>query len=523
MNTFGEYPVSFVKNDGEVYITCKGVTGTLTQLENHLINHKKYKRFGESKITYKDSKVHIDCLSDTEEKFNNLINYGREVRSSNEIKSLANHLIDLPRKEREQVMQLVQQGDEDICFNETIIGYEDEILYALHQVIKDTYGEVLSQSTKGASGNIKPEYKNVYLPDGSSYTVIYGQIPLPGLDGESYIETNYNHKGFQMELECNIKNKDSEFIKEFVDKIRVEVRNNSFCKNKLLTVSYLREDGIGSKPTITDVSSLTDIDLLITDTTKFALDPFISRMENPNICKEMDVNPKYSLLLAGPGGTGKTAIMFNYITPIALKCGYTVIYSKYAKDFPAMLTLAESLTVRGWKPLLIVEDIDQAFDGETRGNLQQEILNTLDSGHNKTTPIMSIMTTNYIENISSYMLRAGRISKVVALGGVTKDDAKLFLDKYLEELLDPKMSYDKCYEALKGIVPSFIREIINESKIVARSNKLRYVTPEVLISCINGYKYQEKLTKKKDESKILDIQEYFYSFFKNMLERYNKE
>lgn len=67
--TFGGYPIEMELIDGEVYVTCKGVIGTDTQIKKFLKNKSggRYK-FGESSIKcYPNKMVRIDCLSDTKE------------------------------------------------------------------------------------------------------------------------------------------------------------------------------------------------------------------------------------------------------------------------------------------------------------------------------------------------------------------------------------------------------------------------------------------------------------------------
>lgn len=69
--TFGDHPIHMELINDEVLITCKGITGTLTQGHDFL-NRKKNTRcfFGESKIrSYPNQIVKIDCLEDTLSQF----------------------------------------------------------------------------------------------------------------------------------------------------------------------------------------------------------------------------------------------------------------------------------------------------------------------------------------------------------------------------------------------------------------------------------------------------------------------
>lgn len=69
--TFAGYPVTMELIDDEVYVTCKGVTGSLEQGHAFLNGSKNDKYyFGAAKIiNTPNKKVKIDCLEDKKEQF----------------------------------------------------------------------------------------------------------------------------------------------------------------------------------------------------------------------------------------------------------------------------------------------------------------------------------------------------------------------------------------------------------------------------------------------------------------------
>jgi hypothetical protein len=80
--TFAGYPVTMELIDDEVYVTCKGVTGSLSQATAYLEKKKKEKYyFGESRIrSYPDKMVKIDCLMDTFGKFLEIYEQAKKFR-----------------------------------------------------------------------------------------------------------------------------------------------------------------------------------------------------------------------------------------------------------------------------------------------------------------------------------------------------------------------------------------------------------------------------------------------------------
>lgn len=80
--TFGGYPIELEWVDNEVLIHCKGLTGTLTQVEG-FIKEKNGKRhfFDKSKIRkWRNHEIKIDCLQDSKEQFNYLYEQAKIYR-----------------------------------------------------------------------------------------------------------------------------------------------------------------------------------------------------------------------------------------------------------------------------------------------------------------------------------------------------------------------------------------------------------------------------------------------------------
>jgi len=80
--TFNSYPMDFKLVGDEVFITCKNVTGTLTQIEkfrNNKLNRRCY--FGECKVrNWRNKMVKIDCLEDTREKIELIYKHAKEIK-----------------------------------------------------------------------------------------------------------------------------------------------------------------------------------------------------------------------------------------------------------------------------------------------------------------------------------------------------------------------------------------------------------------------------------------------------------
>lgn len=83
--TFGGFPIEFEVIEGDVLVTCKGVTGTLSEMEA-FINRKGTEpcRFGEAKIkAWVNKQVRIDCLIEEMSHIKFLIKHAKELQNGN--------------------------------------------------------------------------------------------------------------------------------------------------------------------------------------------------------------------------------------------------------------------------------------------------------------------------------------------------------------------------------------------------------------------------------------------------------
>lgn len=68
---FAGYPITLEQINDEIFINCKGLTGTLSQVEEFLsdINNKRH-YFGKAKIRrWRNAQIRIDCLIDDYSQF----------------------------------------------------------------------------------------------------------------------------------------------------------------------------------------------------------------------------------------------------------------------------------------------------------------------------------------------------------------------------------------------------------------------------------------------------------------------
>jgi len=406
--------------------------------------------------------------------------------------------------------------------NYFIKGFKEELYYAIHLAVTKLFGPDVYKVVEGASGPKNPEFLTIVDPDtGESIRMPLGSLSIGEIDpdgvstftaetddqhyqrkrreadGEDRSKMNinircyYDYSNVRMVVEVDSPKTRKSEASTLVELIKTKTRTKSFLQCKILKISVDSE--YRQVVDIIPLSKIKGQDVFIYSDIRTGLIPIISRLTGKS--SGLDINNKYSLLLHGKGGTGKTSMMFNYVSPIAIEHGYTVIFCEDAKEYEKILDIAEVLvSERGWKVITITEDIDQAFDGEIRGEMQQNILNKIDAGYNKDMKLINVMTTNYIDRISSFMIRAGRISKLLHVGGIPKSDVIDFCSRFMGSMFDKTADYSPAIEVLEDMPASFVREIIDEAKTLANFSDDVVISPSLFMSTIDSYKHQEQLT-----------------------------
>ena len=159
---------------------------------------------------------------------------------------------------------------------------------------------------------------------------------------------------------------------------------------------------------------------------------------------------KRNYLFYGPPGNGKT----SFINAIASKFYLNI----YLISFSNIITdeLFKKL-VSGMpkNALLVMEDIDQLFDGEKKNLSMSTVLNTMD-GLARKSRVICVMTTNHFDKLTDVFKRPGRMDMLVEFGKADlncfREMAK-FMCEYGGQDVDGKQ-IDNFYESVSHMKPS---------------------------------------------------------------------
>lgn len=342
---------------------------------------------------------------------------------------------------------------------------------AFHRALKKIYGWT-QQVTIPPAGFFDPPKPPVVigvdLGGGETMQVTLGGIMIPGVEGrlEASITARDGNPCFILGGEV-LKRHEKE-IKVLMEETKRQLKENSIYKGRAIRVSWGwldrgdKYDSILHAPQFMELSGVAETDLIfgekVLNDLKIGL---FTPIEHSQACREAGVPLKRGVLLYGPYGTGKT--MTAHVAALkAAKNGWTFIYLDDADNLQRALRLAADYA----PAVVFAEDIDRIMSGE-RSLDMDDILNTLDGVDTKGAEIITVFTTNHLEDINPATLRMGRLDTLVH---VTPPDAKAaakLVELYGRGLLEEDTDLEVVGVHLEGKIPAFIREATERGKIAA--------------------------------------------------------
>jgi transitional endoplasmic reticulum ATPase len=370
--------------------------------------------------------------------------------------------------------------------------------YALFRAMQKKFGYADMIAAKDASGSTPPTMVSLKLPDGTMVNVPWGRLQFPGLDDKSFLETKYDNGQMKFVVTGQIKRKFQKAVDELMLLTERILKEESIYKGNAIRVdlSFLTDSSLTmAQPEFLNnsVSSIKDEDILMNEVTRLNYSAVLLRIQKTKQCVKNGVQIKHGALLAGPYGTGKT-LLAKYTAKIGIENGWTFIYLEDARQLKHALRLAEM-----YAPCVVfTEDIDKAVEG-TRSVDMNAILNTLDGIDTKSNPIITVLTTNHIENINKAFLRAGRIDSLITMTALDNVTGHQFLERFARDkagnsLLNPEADYAEAGAALTGIVPAFASEVINKAKMYALYNNRELLEPSDIMTASESFKEHIRLT-----------------------------
>lgn len=351
---------------------------------------------------------------------------------------------------------------------------------ALLRTLRELHNFVSVLNNPGFFGPSPPLFLNVEVDIGKTEQIPWGRMAIPGMSGYVMTEINWVDETPFFRLSGRIKGKHKYMVQQIVDAMKT--RTDSLYRGKAIVATFPELDPEGGQtiedffPKFMKLPNIGPEDLIFSDDTADIVDTLLfTPIEQSKACRANNISLKRGILLEGPYGVGKTLTA----TVSARKCvenGWTFIYLKNVAELPRALHFAQN-----YQPAVIfAEDIDQVLsDPDERDEEVNAILNSMDGIDTKGTEIITVLTTNNVSNITSAMLRPGRIDTVVEVRAPDAKAAARLVSRFVGDRAASGEDFTEVGERLAGCIPAMIQETVERSKLASVRREARGGVPGI--------------------------------------------
>jgi len=380
------------------------------------------------------------------------------------------------KKQREQEEQIVNVV-------EAIEASPLDAAYALWKVLGQYCGGAFQESKPGSSwgGGGDPKLIGVNVDHNQTLQVPFGTMTVPTIAGSIETKCDVNKDGnLILVLNATVMKKDAPKIHEIAVLTRAYIYGEndepgqSIYRNAALKIRFPNYDSAsnisaadlnGFNPEFMDLSGVKPDELIFSEELWEEVDTnLFTPIKHPDRCKTHGISLKRGVLLAGPYGTGKT-LTAKVAAFFAKMRGWTFLYVEGPKDLPQAINFSKMYG----RTVIFCEDIDSAFNESGRKRTQEvnEILNTIDGIDTKDRELIFVLTTNHVENINEALLRPGRMDAFIEVLPPDAAAAEALMRQYGRGLIPDSEDLTKVGEMMAGIIPAFIREVVEKAKLSA--------------------------------------------------------
>lgn len=213
--------------------------------------------------------------------------------------------------------------------------------------------------------------------------------------------------------------------------------------------------------------------------------------------KKYDRVFKRNYLIYSEPGTGKTSLINIMCQDLIEK--YNGIVFSLSNEMELELFVDAMRRLRQIEPdrrvIAIIEDID-SFCDYRNGRLNTLLLNILD-GNLKTSNLVTIATTNYIEKLEArYTNRPSRFDRVVEFPLPNEESRKIFIEKTVKPEDISKIDIDKWVKNTKGYTIDHMNELILLFFVFGHSEEESFETMNKMVLNNNRLRNMSSSNKK---------------------------
>lgn len=391
--------------------------------------------------------------------------------------------------------------------------------YGLSRVIVNKFGWAQGKPIKGMFGEQKPQIFKIPISVNEKADVPWGHFELPNISGTIMTNVERQNDGRAVfALSASVLRKDEATIRSLFDDLRAYLKENSLYRGKAVKIRFKDEDGDPiplPEPTFIDVSDIHPDNLILSKelaaSVRANLFTPIERVEDTI---RNGIKVKRGVLLGGPYGCGKT-LAATVAARLAQDNNITYIYTPRASELADAIAFAKQYQ----SPACVVfcEDIDRQVAGE-RSVAMDDILNILDGIDTKHENIITVLTTNHLENINQAMLRPGRLDAIINVAAPDAQAAEQLVRYYGGSAIPEDEDLTAVGSKLAGQIPAVIEECVKRAKLyqislIDRGAAVTNITAEALFLSSQTMTTQIKLLQEKVPTKEPSLDKAIKSIF----------
>jgi len=356
---------------------------------------------------------------------------------------------------------------ESIGIHESITAFPFDGAVAFMKALHTVFGWVSPAPTPGFFGDSPPTAVSVEIGYGETMSIFWGRFSVPALNG--WLETKIERKDgmLQFVIGGEVPKSMEHKVKYIADVTRAFIKHESIYKGKAFTLKA-QNDSRGRldhdvAPKFMNVEQAPTEELLFAGALERQVQTnLFTPIEHTEACRSQGIPLKRGVLLEGPYGTGKT--MTAYVTARkAQENGWTFIMIDRVSALHEVLQLA-----RLYAPAVVfAEDVDRVISGQDRSVSVDDLLNTIDGIESKNCEIITVLTSNHVENINKAMLRPGRLDAIISVTAPDAETAIKLVQQYSRGLLEDDADLTAVGALLDGKIPAVIREAVERAKLYA--------------------------------------------------------
>lgn len=392
--------------------------------------------------------------------------------------------------------------EEEVVVRRTYNVFPWDGAHALMLALTERYGWAAAEATPGFFGSNPPQMLDVQVGYGQTKKVPWGRFSLPQVEGFVQCSAQKKDGRVSFELVGKVLRKDEPTIELLFDTVEKTLRTNSIYMGKAIKIRFRDNDGDlleMPEPEFMNLNGISRDSLVYSDDVQNLIETnLFTPIERVSDCIANDMPVKRGVLLGGPYGTGKT-MAATVAAALATNVGVTYVYVPRSDELSDAIQFAKQYSDKAC--VIFCEDIDRAVSGE-RSVKMDDILNILDGIDTKSSRIITVLTTNHLENINPAMLRPGRLDAII---DVTAPDAKAvekLVRLYGRETISADADLSLVGEALAGTIPAVIAEVVKRAKL----HQLQYQKPGTLIEEISSQALLDSALTIQAQRKLLEEQ-----------------